>query len=157
LARNGVIAYSPFLSGSSLALEHRRRRASSAWALATPLNAVAVATDGEIAAGGAGGKVWFLSPTGEGRGSIDVGDTPVIGIAISADGALVAAAGIRGAIAVIDRAQHCAHTGWPPPAGMVARVRARRPHVHHRRHRPDDPVGCNDRRPNSTGRAGSSR
>lgn len=71
--------------------------------LLTPLNAVAVAPDGEIAAGGADGKVWFLSPTGEVRGSLDAGGTPVIGVAISGDGALVAAAGIRGAIAIIDR------------------------------------------------------
>jgi cytochrome c len=81
----------------------RREGAPVITTLPTPLNAVAVAPDGEIAAGGADGKVWFLSPTGEGRNSIDVVDTPVIGIAISADGALVAAAGIRGAIAIIDR------------------------------------------------------
>jgi cytochrome c len=81
----------------------RREGAPVITTLPTPLNAVAVAPDGEIASGGADGKVWFLSPTGEGRGSIDVGDTPVIGIAISADGTLVAAAGIRGSIAVIDR------------------------------------------------------
>lgn len=71
--------------------------------LPTPLNAVAVAPDGEIAAGGADGKVWLLSPTGQARGSIDAGGTPVIGLAISGDGALVAAAGIRGAITIIDR------------------------------------------------------
>jgi cytochrome c len=71
--------------------------------MATPFNAVAVAPDGEIAAGGADGKVWFLSPTGEPRGSVEAGPTPVIAVAISGDGALVAAAGIRGAIAIIDR------------------------------------------------------
>jgi cytochrome c len=71
--------------------------------LPTPLNAVAVAPDGEIAAGGADGKVWFLSPIGELRGRVGAGGTPVIAIAISGDGALVAAAGIRGAIAIIDR------------------------------------------------------
>jgi cytochrome c len=71
--------------------------------MATPFNAVAVAPDGEIAAGGADGKVWFLSPTGEPRGSVEAGPTPVIAVAISGDSALVAAAGIRGAIAIIDR------------------------------------------------------
>jgi cytochrome c len=71
--------------------------------LPTPLNAVAVAPDGEIAAGGADGKVWFLSPTGEVRGSVGAGGTSVIAIAISGNGALVAAAGVRGAIAIIDR------------------------------------------------------
>ena len=41
--------------------------------LPTPLNAVAVARDGEIVAGGADGRVFFLSPTGEPRGEIDRG------------------------------------------------------------------------------------
>ena len=39
--------------------------------LPTPLNAVAVARDGEIVAGGADGRVFFLSPAGELRGEID--------------------------------------------------------------------------------------
>jgi cytochrome c len=72
--------------------------------LPTPLNAVAVAPDGEIVTSGADGKVYFLSPAGNLRGSIKAGDTPVIALAISHDGALVAAAGIRGSVAVIDRA-----------------------------------------------------
>jgi cytochrome c len=71
--------------------------------LETPFNAVAVAPDGEIAAAGADGKVWFLSPLGEPRGSIEAGPTPIIAVAISGDGALLAAAGVRGAIAIIDR------------------------------------------------------
>jgi cytochrome c len=71
--------------------------------LETPFNAVAVAPDGEIAAAGADGKVWFLSAAGEPRGSIEAGPTPIIAVAASGDGALVAAAGIRGAIAIIDR------------------------------------------------------
>jgi cytochrome c len=71
--------------------------------LETPFNAVAVAPDGEIAAAGADGKVWFLSPGGEPRGSVEAGPTPIIAVAASGDGALVAAAGIRGAIAIIDR------------------------------------------------------
>jgi len=71
--------------------------------LETPFNAVAVAPDGEIAAAGADGKVWFLSPAGEQRGSLEAGPTPIIAVAVSGDGALVAAAGIRGAIAIIDR------------------------------------------------------
>ena len=71
--------------------------------LETPLNALAVAPDGEIAAGGADGKVWFFSPAGEPRGSVEAGSTPIIAIAVSGDGRLVAAAGIRGAIAIIDR------------------------------------------------------
>jgi cytochrome c len=71
--------------------------------LPSPLNAVAVARDGEIIAGSADGRVFFLSPTGEQRGEIAAGETPVISVAVSPDGALVAAAGIRGSVAIIDR------------------------------------------------------
>ena len=71
--------------------------------LPTPLNAVAVAPDGEIVAAGADGKVYFLSPQGEMRGEVQASPTPVIALAISRDGTLVAAAGIRGSVAVIER------------------------------------------------------
>ena len=71
--------------------------------LPSPLNTVAVAPDGEIAAAGADGKVYFLSPQGELRGEVQASPTPVIALAISRDGALVAAAGIRGSVAIIER------------------------------------------------------
>jgi cytochrome c len=68
-----------------------------------PLNAVAVAQDGEIAAGGADGKVYFLAPGGARTGEVAAGPRPVISIAVSPDGALVAAASIGGSVGVIDR------------------------------------------------------
>jgi cytochrome c len=71
--------------------------------LPTPLNAVAIAPDGEIVAAGADGKAYFLSPQGELRGELQASPTPVIALAISPDGNLVAAAGIRGSVAVIER------------------------------------------------------
>ncbi len=71
--------------------------------LPTPLNAVAVAPDGEIFCTGADGKVYVLSPAGDLRATIAAGETPIIALAISRDGALVAAAGVRGAVALIDR------------------------------------------------------
>ena len=71
--------------------------------LPTPLNAVAVATDGEIVTGGADGKIYFVSPTGELRGAVVAAETPIIAVALSRDGALVAAAGVRGSVAIIDR------------------------------------------------------
>jgi cytochrome c len=71
--------------------------------LPTPLNAVVVAPDGEIICAGADGKVYVLAPAGELRASIPAGDTPIIALAISRDGALIAAAGIRGAVTLIDR------------------------------------------------------
>src|SRR3954467_7088095 len=69
----------------------------------TPLNAVAAGTDGEIAIGSADGKVYFLTASGAPAGEVAAGPRPVISIAMSPDGALVAAAGIGGTVAVIDR------------------------------------------------------
>lgn len=74
--------------------------------LPSPLNCVAVARDGEIIAAGATGKVYFLSPAGEKQGEADAADVPIIALAVSSDGKLVAASSIRGAVAVIDRAGH---------------------------------------------------
>jgi cytochrome c len=82
------------LSGSS---------AATVVAMPSPLNAVAVGGDGEIATGGADGKLYFLNGSGARAGEIAAGPRPVISIAISPDGALVAAAGIGGSVAVIDR------------------------------------------------------
>lgn len=73
--------------------------------LPTPLNAVAVAPGGEIATAGANGKVYFLSPNGDVLADVEASATPVISVAISHDGRLVAAAGIRGSVAVIERQQ----------------------------------------------------
>src|SRR3990172_4275836 len=72
--------------------------------LPTPLNTVAVARDGEIVAAGGDGKVYFLSPAGERAGTVDVGGIPIISVVVSGDGKLVAAAGIRGSVAIIERA-----------------------------------------------------
>ncbi len=82
------------LSGSS---------APTVVAMPSPLNAVAVGGDGEIVAGGADGKLYFLSAAGAAAGEIAAGPKPVISIAISPDDALVAAASIGGSVAVIDR------------------------------------------------------
>jgi cytochrome c len=71
--------------------------------LPTPLNSVAVVSDGEIVTAGADGKVYFVSASGEFLGEVQAAPDPIIAIAISPDGALVAAAGIRGAVAVIER------------------------------------------------------
>lgn len=71
--------------------------------LPTPLNAVAVAPDGEIIGGGADGKLYFLSPRGELRADVQASATPVIALAAGKDGALVAAAGIRGTVTVVER------------------------------------------------------
>jgi cytochrome c len=75
-------------------------------AMPSPLNAVAVGDNGEIAAGGADGKLYFLTGDGRPAGEVSAGPRPVISIAISPDGALIAAAGIGGTVAVINRNTH---------------------------------------------------
>ena len=72
--------------------------------LPTPLNSVAVAPDGDIVTAGATGKVYFLSAAGEMKGEVDAAAVPIIALALSGDGKLVAASSVRGAVAVIDRA-----------------------------------------------------
>jgi cytochrome c len=71
--------------------------------LPSPLNTVAIARDGEIAAAGADGKVYFLSASGELRGSVEAAATPIISIAVSPDGNFIAAAAIAGSVSIIDR------------------------------------------------------
>ncbi len=74
--------------------------------LPSPLNSVAVAPDGEIATAGADGKIYFISPTGERRGEVVAQSSPIVALAMSRDGNLIAAAGIRGSVAVLDRSTH---------------------------------------------------
>src|SRR5262249_44119289 len=71
--------------------------------LPTPLNTVAVAPDGEIVTAGADGKVYVVSAAGELTGEIEAAQAPIIAVALSRDGSLLAAAGVRGSVAIIDR------------------------------------------------------
>ena len=72
--------------------------------LPAALNGVVIAADGEIAVAAADGRLRFFGPDGEARGDIAIGDTPLIALAISADGATIAAGGLRGRVALVDRA-----------------------------------------------------
>jgi cytochrome c len=72
--------------------------------LPTLLNAVVVAPDGEIVTAGADGDVYFLSPNGQLRGNVHAGETPLTALAISPDGSTIAAASIRGSVAIVERA-----------------------------------------------------
>ena len=71
--------------------------------LASSLNAVTVAPDGEIVTGGADGKLRFLMSAGQQSAEVQAGQTPIVALAISSDGTSVAAAAIGGGVAVIDR------------------------------------------------------
>lgn len=71
--------------------------------LPAALNGVVAAPDGEIVVATADGRVRLFGPDGEARGEIAIGETPLIALAISADGATIAAGGLRGQVALIDR------------------------------------------------------
>lgn len=71
--------------------------------LPAALNAVAVAPDGEIVTGAVDGKLRMLTTDGKVSGEVAASPTPVVALAMSADGVLVAAAGIGGTVAIIDR------------------------------------------------------
>ena len=74
-----------------------------ATALPAPLNTVVVAPDGEIITAGADGKIYLLSAAGKMRGEIQADASPIISAALSPDGRLIAAASIRGSVAIIER------------------------------------------------------
>jgi cytochrome c len=67
-------------------------------------NTLASAPDGEIIAGGADGKVYVLNADGSIRLTIDVQEMPITSLAVSVDGSLIAAAGLRGAVTILNRA-----------------------------------------------------
>jgi cytochrome c len=71
--------------------------------LSGPFNALAIAPDGEIITAGADGKISFLTPKGEPNGDVEAAATPIIALAVSRDGTWVAAAGIRGSVAIVER------------------------------------------------------
>lgn len=71
--------------------------------LPAPLNAVAIAPGGEIVAGGADGKLRMLTADGEPAGEVAAGSAPIVALALSDDGMLIAAAGVDGTVAIVDR------------------------------------------------------
>ena len=71
--------------------------------LPSPLNGVVTSPDGEIAVAGADGHLHLLKADGTITGTIEIGPTPVIALAISGDGTTLAAGGLRGQVALIDR------------------------------------------------------
>jgi cytochrome c len=70
--------------------------------LPTPLNAVAAMPDDRLAVGGADGRVRLLDRAGKILAETAIGPTPIIALAVSSDGARIAAAGLKGAIAILD-------------------------------------------------------
>lgn len=70
--------------------------------LPSPLNAVAVAGNGDIVTAGASGKVHILTSAGVPVAEVEAASVPIIALAISGDGGLIAASSVRGAVAIID-------------------------------------------------------
>lgn len=68
------------------------------------ITALAVAPDGEIVAACADGNVRLHSALGAMTAEIELDGTPLSSLALSPDGKLIATAGLRGGIAIIDRA-----------------------------------------------------
>jgi cytochrome c len=72
-------------------------------AVGSPVAGLVIAADGEIMAGGADGRLRFFAPDGARLGEVVVAETPIVAVSLSPDGRRVAAAGIRGSVALIDR------------------------------------------------------
>jgi cytochrome c len=77
--------------------------APSAVTVPAPLNTLAVAPDGEIVAGAADGILRFFTPQGAARGEVEIAQAPIIAMALSPDGKRIAAAGLRGAVTMVER------------------------------------------------------
>lgn len=71
--------------------------------LPAALNGVVAAPDGEIAVAAADGVLRLFGPDGAARAEIAIGQTPLIALALSADGETLAAGGLRGQVALIER------------------------------------------------------
>jgi cytochrome c len=72
--------------------------------LPTNANVLAAAEDGELLAGGADGRLYALRADGSVRLAVEMQEMPITSLALSADGRLVAAAGLRGSVRIIERA-----------------------------------------------------
>jgi cytochrome c len=70
--------------------------------LPSPLNTLVALSDRRLAAGCADGHIRILERDGAIVGEAEISATPVIALAASPDGRLLAAAGLKGAIAVLD-------------------------------------------------------
>lgn len=67
-----------------------------------PLNALAVA-GGELIAAGADGSLRLVNPGTGTSETLELVEVPIVALAASGDGAMVAAAGFRGALVLVDR------------------------------------------------------
>jgi cytochrome c len=71
--------------------------------LPTNANTLAIAGNGEIIVGGADGTIYAMAANGIIRLKVDVQELPITSLAISSDEKLIAAAGLRGSVKIIER------------------------------------------------------
>lgn len=69
----------------------------------TPLTSVAALRGGALAIGTGDGRVILTGANGARESEIEAQPTPVIALAVSPDGSTIAAAGLRGAVVLVDR------------------------------------------------------
>jgi cytochrome c len=74
--------------------------------LGVPLNAVAALPGGGLVVAGADGALRFVSAEEQVAGTLEVATAPLTTLAVSPDGRLLAAAGIRGAVQLVDLSSH---------------------------------------------------
>lgn len=79
------------------------------------LNAVVSAPDGEVAVAGGDGQLRFVGSDGRIRAELEIAPTPLVALAITADGSAVAAGGIRGNVAIIERASRAVRANLVGP------------------------------------------
>lgn len=100
--RRGVVS-----AGPDGALAFTRLDADGGWGPIpgqATVTALAMAPDGEIVAACADGNLRLYSSLGAATADIELDGTPLSSLALSPDGKLIATAGLRGGIAIIDRA-----------------------------------------------------
>lgn len=79
------------------------------------LNAVVAAPDGEVAVAGGDGQLRFVGSDGRIRAELEIAPMPLVALAITADGSAVAAGGIRGNVAIIERASRAVRANLVGP------------------------------------------
>lgn len=77
---------------------------SRAISLGRPVAGLVIARDGTIVTGGADGRLVFLTSDGTIAAELQVSETPIVALALSPDGTRIAAAGIRGSVALVNLA-----------------------------------------------------
>ena len=83
---------------------------------ASPINALAIGGDGQIVTAHADGHLRFFGADGAMMRQLEIAPAPLISLAMSPDGNIVATAGLRGAVVLVDRRDSAARRMLVGPA-----------------------------------------